>query len=542
MKRNRAIRERVDGVESTAEEVPEEGAGGTPLLGILLAAAMFVFVIDTSLMNVSISAVVDDLDTTVSAVQAAVAVEALVSAAFILIGSKVGDLFGRKRAYVVGMCLYAVGALSMVFAQSVVAIFVFWAVVGGLGASLYLPAMQSLIHGNFEGKMQARVYALVGASAAIAAAVGPVLGGFITTLLSWRVAFLGEALIIAVVLVGSRLIRDAPYTGDRSVDYVGAVLSIVMMVALVLGVLVWQAGGEAVAALLVLGGGALAALVWWLVRRKRAGKAVLLDPGLFSSPLFSVGVMQLFLQQLALGGMLIALPIWLQLVLGYNALQAGVSLAPLSLTMFGIALLAGRRAGRRRPASIVRAGFVLLALSMVLLIPLVPTVDSGWSLIVPLALAGCGLGLLASQLNNYALSPISEERVGEAAGVTSATGSFGLSFGLAFAGAVMLATLSIAFTRLSDASDVLPPDDKERVATVLEEDAEVMSDAQLSALLADQPQEIQDEILDINSEARDLALQVSMLVTLLAALAGVANAFRMMRLPDPAPVDAPVSA
>ena len=140
-----------------------EGAGGTPLLGILLAAAMFVFVIDTSLMNVSISAVVDDLDTTVSAVQAAVAVEALVSAAFILIGSKVGDLFGRKRAYVVGMVLYAVGALSMVFAQSVVAIFVFWAVVGGLGASLYLPAMQSLIHGNFEGKMQARVYALVGA-------------------------------------------------------------------------------------------------------------------------------------------------------------------------------------------------------------------------------------------------------------------------------------------------------------------------------------------------------------------------------------------
>jgi hypothetical protein len=175
---------------------------------------------------------------------------------------------------------------------------------------------------------------------------------------------------------------------------------------------------------------------------------------------------------------------------------------------------------------------------MVLLVPLVPTVDSGWSLIVPLALAGCGLGLLASQLNNYALSPISEERVGEAAGVTSATGSFGLSFGLAFAGAVMLATLSLSFTRLSDTSDVLPPADKERVATVLEEDAEVMSDAQLEALLAGQPEAIQDEILSINTEARDLSLQVAMLVTLLAALVGVANAFRMMRLPDPAPTTA----
>ena len=157
---------------------------------------------------------------------------------------------------------------------------------------------------------------------------------------------------------------------------------------------------------------------------------------------------------------------------------------------------------------------------------------------VPLALAGAGLGLLASQLNNYALSPISEERVGEAAGVTSATGSFGLSFGLAFAGAVMLATLSVAFTQLSDASDVLPPAEKEQVATVLEEDAEVMSDVQLEALLADEPEAIQDEILDINTEARDLALQVALLVTLLAAVVGVANAFRMMRLPDPAPTTA----
>jgi hypothetical protein len=149
-----------------------EGGGGTPRLGIMLAAAMFVFVIDTSFMNVSISAVVHDLDTTVSAVQAAVTTEALVSASFILISSKVGDLFGRKRAYVVGLVFYAAGALAMVVAQSVWAIIVFWAVIGGLGASLYLPAMQSLIHGNFEGKMRAKLYALVGAAGAIAAAVG----------------------------------------------------------------------------------------------------------------------------------------------------------------------------------------------------------------------------------------------------------------------------------------------------------------------------------------------------------------------------------
>ena len=177
--------------------------------------AMFVLVVDTSLMNVSISAVVDDLDTTVSGVQSAIALEALVSAAFILISSKVGDLIGRKRAYVLGLLGYAIGALAMTLAQSLTAIIVFWAIIGGLGASLLLPAMQSLIHGNFEGAAQQRTYALVGASAAIAAAVGPLLGGFVTTYLSWRVGFLLEAVIIAIVLWHIGLVRDIPYTGPR---------------------------------------------------------------------------------------------------------------------------------------------------------------------------------------------------------------------------------------------------------------------------------------------------------------------------------------
>jgi MFS family permease len=515
-----------------------EEPAGTPRLAVLLAAAMFVFVIDTSLMNVSISAVVRDLDTTVSGVQAAVAIEALVSAAFILIGSKLGDLFGRKRAYVTGLVLYAAGALAMVVGQGLAAIIVFWAVVGGLGAALYLPAMQSLVHGNFEGRTQAKVYALIGASAAIAAAIGPLLGGFLTTLLSWRVGFLLEAVIIAVVLANSGLIRDVRYTGERTVDWVGALLSVVGMGGVVLGVLAWQEGGESVAALISLGVAALVGLAYWLARRKRKGKTALLDPSLFASKVFSFGIFQGVLQQIALGGLLISLPIYLQLVLGYNALEAGLSLAPLSLTMFGVALLAGKRAGRRRPSSIVRAGFAALILALVILIPLVPSAESGWYLAVPLVLAGAGLGMLVSQLNNYTLAPISEERVGEAAGVNSATGSFGLSFGLAFAGAIMLATLSIAFTDKAESSSVLPPADKQRVADVLEDDAQVMSDAQLEELLEGQPDDVRDEIVGINADARHLALQVALLVSLLAAVIGLFNAFRMMRLPDPRPAAA----
>ena len=167
---------------------------------------------------------------------------------------------------------------------------------------------------------------------------------------------------------------------------------------------------------------------------------------------FRLGISQQMLQQIALGGMIIALPIYLQMVLEYNALQAGLSLAPLSLSMFGMALLAGRRAGNRRPASIVLLGFGLLIIAVAALIAIVPRATSGLDLAIPLIFAGCGLGLLVSQLNNYTLSPITEERVSEAAGVNSAAGSFGLSFGLAFAGAIMLATLAITFTNMAQAS------------------------------------------------------------------------------------------
>src|SRR4029079_3467988 len=271
-------------------------------LGLLLAMAMFVLVVDTSLMNVSIAAVVRDLDTTVSGVQSAIAVAALVSAALIMIGSKVGDLIGRKKAYVLGLLGYAVGATAMTLAQGLTAIIIFWGVVGGLGASLLLPAMQSLIHGNFHGAAQKKVYALVGAAAAIAAAVGPLLGGFITTYLSWRIAFLLEDVIILVVLLNIKLVRDVPYTGPRSVDPVGAVLSVLGMGGIVLGILVWQEGGEAVGALLVVGALAMVGLASWLVRRKREGKATLIDPDLFKSKVFRFGISGQMLQQIALGG------------------------------------------------------------------------------------------------------------------------------------------------------------------------------------------------------------------------------------------------
>src|SRR4051794_7895073 len=494
---------------------------------------MFVLVVDTSLMNVSIAKVVDDLGTTVSGVQGAIALEALVSAAFILIGSKVGDLIGRKRAFVIGLLGYALGALAMTLSQGLTAIIVFWAIIGGLGASLLLPAMQSLIHGNFEGAAQKRAYALVGAAAAIAAAVGPLLGGFLTTYLSWRVGFALEDVVIIIVLIGIRAARDVPYTGPRQVDPVGAVLSAVGMGGLVVGILVWQEGGEYVGVLIALGVIGLVSLARWLVRRQREGKPTLLDPDLFKHDLFRLGASSQMLQNIALGGLMIALPIYLQMVLEYNAMETGLTMAPLSLMMFFVALLAGKRAGKNRPAAIIRLGAGLLSLGVGALIVVVGNSSTGWPLALCLMVAGAGLGMLLSQLNNYTLSPIDDEHVSEAAGVNSAAGSFGLSFGLAAGGAVLLATLSIAFTQQATDSTVLPKATQDQVADALDDDAQVLSNTQLEEQIKGQPQDIQDEIVRINTDVRPLALQIALAIPLLAGLLGLLNGFRMMRRPDP---------
>jgi MFS family permease len=232
---------------------------------------------------------------------------------------------------------------------------------------------------------------------------------------------------------------------------------------------------------------------------------------------------------------MIALPIFLQIKLEYSAMETGLSLAPLSLTMFAVAILAGRKAGRRRPAGIIRTGFLLSTIGLALIIPIVPRAHSGWYLVIPLMITGAGLGLLVSQLNNYTLAPIDEERISEAAGVNSAAGSFGLSLGLAVAGGVMLATLSLAFTNMTNASPVIPSTQQQQIAQSLEDDAQVVSNTQLNELLTDEPAAVRQEVLRINNDATNLSLQVALLIPIIAGLLGFVSATRMMRLPDVEP-------
>ena len=307
------------------------------------------------------------------------------------------------------------------------------------------------------------------------------------------------------------------------------------MGGIVLGILVWQEGGEAVGLLIAVGAVSMVGLAWWLVHRKRAGKSPLIDPDLFAAKPFRIGISQQMMQQIALGGTMIALPIFLQMVLEYNTMEAGLTIAPLSLSMFAVALIAGKKANRYRPAHVIIAGFALLLIGLLVLEPIIaprrlrlgsrPPADRRRIRTGPARVA-------TQQLHAVADHGGAGER---GRGVNSAAGSFGLSFGLAFAGAIMLATLSYVFTDMANDSEVLAPAQQEQVANTLEDDAEVMSNTKLEAQLAGQPAEIQDEIIRINTDARPRAMQVALLVPIAAALIGLLNAFRMARLPDPIP-------
>ena len=204
-----------------------------------------------------------------------------------------------------------------------------------------------------------------------------------------------------------------------------------------------------------------------------------MDPDLFKHLNFRIGISQQTLQQITLGGAMIVLPLFLQMTLEYNAMRAGLSLAPLSLSMFGMAMLAGRKAGKRRPAHIIMAGFGLSTVGMAAIIPLVPRVDSGWYLVIPLVITGSGLGLLVSQLNDFTLAPIAEERVSEAAGVKLRRGLLRVVLGLAMAGGIMLWALALSFTHLTETSTVISPAQQQQISAELEHDAEVMSNTEL---------------------------------------------------------------
>jgi EmrB/QacA subfamily drug resistance transporter len=427
---------------------------------VALATAQFVMVLDQSVMNVSISTLVADFDTTVTTIQAIITLYCLVMAMFMLTGAKIGDIIGRRRAFFIGLVIYGCGSALTAASQSVAMLALGWSVLEGLGAALVLPALAALIAGNYEGRDRKVAYAVIGGVAGAGIAVGPILGGWATTELTWRVVFLGEVVLVLFILAMTGRVADAARSPViPRLDAVGTLLSASGLGVLVLGVLqssTWgwlrpkdspvELFGFSLTPFVIAAGGVLLwGFVTWQRHRENQGRDPLVHLALTKIPPLRAGLAGLFSQNIILMGVFFVVPLYLQLVLGMDALQTGIKMLPVSITMFVASALGSRLSTRYSVRGIVRTGLsVTMAASLALLGSIKPDLAGG-AFAAAMALLGIGMGLIASQLGNVVQSSVDASGRGEAGGLQYTGQQLGSSLGVALIGAIVLTGLTSAF-------------------------------------------------------------------------------------------------
>ena len=440
---------------------------------VALATAQFVMVLDQSVMNVSISALVHDFDTTVPTIQAVITLYCLVMAMFMMAGAKIGDMIGRRRAFSIGLVIYGCGSALTAGSQSVAMLAIGWSVLEGLGAALVLPAMAALIGGNFAGQSRKVAYAVIGGVAGAGIAVGPILGGWATTELTWRVVFAGEVVLVVFILVMTRFVSDAPKPEPRPhLDVVGIVLSAAGLGAVVLGVLqssTWgwikpknppfELFGLSPALFVVaLGGALLWGFVRWQHRREATHHDPLVHLDLVKIPTLRSGLFGLFSQNLILMGVFFVVPLYLQLVLGLDALKTGEKMLPVSVTMFVASALGSRLSSRFVVRSIVRAGLIVVILGIVLLLWTIQPDLADAGFFAGMAVLGVGMGLMVSQLGNVVQSSVDESGRSEAGGLQYTGQQLGSALGVALIGAIVLAGLLGTFVSNVESDSRISPE------------------------------------------------------------------------------------
>jgi MFS family permease len=511
-------------VSDTAARSEDAGRGlGMPIA--IFASAQFVMVLDSSVMNVSISQIVEDLDTTIQGVQLAITAYTLVMASLMLAGAKLGDILGRDRTFAIGLAIYGAGSLTTAVSPSLGVLLFGWSLVEGIGAALVVPAIVSLIAGTYEGKQRALAFGIVGGVAGAAVAAGPLIGGWVTTEFSWRYVFAGETVIVAAILVLRRRLRPAPAVGaSPKLDVVGVVLSALGLGFVVFGILkssTWgliqprgalTIGGEEITPfgfsmvpfVILTGLGFLAAFTLWEERRERRGLDTLLDRSLLRIEQLRAGLTTLMMQQLILLGTFFVMPVYLQVVLGLDAFETGKRLFPMSVTMFIAAMAGPRLPAGFAPKRVAQAGLLALVAASLLLLGTIDVELSETEFAVALAIFGVGAGLLLSQLGNVIMSSVDPAKTNEAGGLQGTAQNLGASLGTALIGAVLIAALTSGFTaRIAENSAVSPPV-RERVAQVAEKGIPVVpvDDVEQAVLDAGVPREEAQAIADDYGDAQ----------------------------------------
>jgi MFS family permease len=510
-------------------------ASGSVLL--TLATAQFLMTLDSSVMNVSIATVAEDVGTTVTGIQTAITLYTLVMATLMITGGKIGEILGRKRAFAIGCAIYGVGSFTTALAQNLTWLLIGWSFLEGIGAALIMPAIVALVASNFARPERPRAYGLVAAAGAIAVAAGPLIGGLMTTYASWRWVFAGEVILVSVIVVMARRMNDRPADPEAGLDFVGTALSALGLGLIVFGILrggVWGfvlpkepdekswLGLSPVLWLVLAGGLVLRVFMTWERRRREAGKPSLIDPALLRVPQLRSGLTSFCLQYLLQAGIFFVVPLFLSVALGLSAIATGLRIMPLSITLLIGAVGIPKFFPNASPRRVVRLGFLALLAGLVTLIASLHAGVGPEVVTWPLLLAGLGVGALASQLGAVTVSAVDDEHSAEVGGLQNTVTNLGASVGTALAGAVLISALSTSFfTGIQDNPDV-----PEQVST----QAQVELAGGVPFLSDDSLQQALDEagvdsttsaaIVDENSEARIDALRTSLsLLGLIALLA-----------------------
>ena len=510
-------------------------------LGIL-AAAQFIMVLDSSVMNVSISQIVADLNTTVTGVQSAITMYTLVMAAFMLVGAKLGDILGRDRAFGLGLAVYGLGSLITALSPNLTVLLIGWSGIEGLGAVLVIPAIAALTAANYEGKERAFAYSMIGGAAGAAIAAGPLIGGYVTTTWSWRYVFVGEVVVVIAVLAVHRRMKRAPKPEHPpKLDYGGAALSAVALGLIVFGILksstwgwirpiaaptingheITPLGFSLVPFLIIGGFVVLGCFLAWEERRERLGKSTLLNRALVKIETLRAGLSSLCAQQLIVMGTFFVLPVYLQVVLGFDAFETGKRLFPMSISMLAAALTGPKVAVRFGPRAVVQVGLGAMAIAALVLVGTIDVTLNGTAFAVSLVFFGIGAGLLMSQLGNVIMSSAPPEETNEAGGLQGTAQNLGASLGTALIGSVLLLGLLNGFNSRIQDNPAVPADVKTQISAATEEGIPIVTTEQAHQALLDaglKPAEADAVTADYANAQLD-ALKTSMLaVAFLAVL------------------------
>ena len=512
---------------------------------LVLSAAQFLMVLDQAVMNVAISQLVEDFDTTVTTIQVVIALYALVMAGLMLTGGKLGDLWGRKRAFSIGLCIYAVGSGLTAVSWSVPSLTFGWSVLEGIGAALVLPAMVALVAANFEGQSRAVAYGVLGGVAGAGIAVGPILGGWVTTELTWRIVFAGEVILAAGILFGTRWIQEpAKARGTASLDWVGGVLSALGLGVMVFGVLqasnwgwllprsspIEPFGLSLTPFVIAAGAVVLAGFTAWERRRERRGEDPLVHLPLIGIPRLRSGLSMLLAQNLVLMGIFFTVPLFLQIVQGLDALETGIRMLPASVGLF-VSALAGSALAKRFPArTLVRAGLAVVFVAALLLLDTVQPQLDNTSFLVAMGVLGVGMGLIVSQLGNVVQSAVGDRNRSEVGALQNTAQQLGSSLGTALLGAIVISVLISAFTANVGGNP--------RISDKVEEQVHVQISAGVSFVSAEQVEVAAKgarlgpaTTRELVAEYEDAQLAALKIAFLAAALLVVAAFFTTSQLP-----------